>query len=112
MEFHTNYQGQVAIAAITGSIDALTAGEVAVHLTAQVSQGYKYIVLDLSQVEYMSSAGLRAIMEGLKTSRQAGGDLRLAAPQPGVAKVLKMAGFPSILKSFASLDEAVASFEN
>jgi anti-sigma B factor antagonist len=112
LDIQTKTQGQVAVVAISGSIDALTSSEVSSHLTSQVGQGYRHIVLDLSQVEYMSSAGLRAIMEGLKSSRQAGGDLRLASPQPGVDKVLKMAGFPSILKSFASPVEAAASFEN
>lgn len=112
MEITTSYQDQVAVVAVEGSIDALTSGDVSAHLAGQISQGYHHMILDLSQVEYMSSAGLRAIMEGLKTSRQAGGDLRLAGPQPGVDKVLRMAGFPSIMKSYSSLAEAAASFKD
>jgi anti-anti-sigma factor len=111
LEIKTSYQDQVAVVTIEGSIDALTSGEVSAHLAGQISRGYLHMILDLSQVEYMSSAGLRAIMDGLKTSRQAGGDLRLAAPQPGVDKVLRMAGFPSIMKSYPSLAEAAASFK-
>ena len=112
MEIKTSYQDQVAVVTVAGSIDALTSGEVSSHLANQISQGYRQLLLDLSQVEYMSSAGLRAIMDGLKASRQAGGDLRLAAPQPGVEKVLRMAGFPSIMKSYPSLAEAAASFKD
>ena len=112
MEIKTSYQDQVAVVTIEGSIDALTSGEVSAYLAGQISRGYLHMILDLSQVEYMSSAGLRAIMEGLKASRQAGGDLRLATPQPGVEKVLRMAGFPSIMKSYHSLAEAAASFKD
>lgn len=110
MKIQTTYQEQIAVVTVEGSIDALTSGEVSQHLSGQVNQGYTLLLLNLSQVEYMSSAGLRAIMDGLKTSRQAGGDLRLAAPQPGVEKVLRMAGIPSIIKSYPSLSEATASF--
>jgi anti-anti-sigma regulatory factor len=46
----------------------------------------------------------------LKESRQEGGDLHLAAAQPGVEKILKMSGFTSILKSYPTVAEAVAGF--
>ena len=101
---------QTTVVSIAGSIDALTADEVANFLSAQIGSGHKHIVGDLSRVEFMSSAGLRAILAALKDSRQQGGDLRLAAAQPGVEKVLKMSGFTSILKTYSSVDKALASF--
>ena len=73
-------------------------------------QGASQLVADLSQVEFMSSAGLRAILAALKEARQHGGDLRLAAAQPGVEKILKISGFTSILKAYPSVDEALSSF--
>lgn len=112
MEINTRNQEKIAVIAVVGSIDALTAGQVSSHLATQISSGYSQVLLDLSGVDYMSSAGLRSIMDALKACRQAGGDLRLAAPQPGVEKVLRMAGFPSIMKSYASLDEALSSFKD
>lgn len=101
---------QTTVVSITGSIDALTAPEVTTFLSKQVADGMHHLVLDLSGVDFMSSAGLRAILTVLKESRQQGGDLRLAAAQPGVAKILKMSGFTTILKDFNSVDEAVTSF--
>ena len=99
------------LVSVSGSMDALTAGEVARFLSAQIDGGHTQLVADLSQVDFMSSAGLRAILAALKQTRQQGGDLRLAAAQSGVAKVLKMSGFTSILKFYATVAEAVASFE-
>jgi anti-anti-sigma regulatory factor len=42
--------------------------------------------------------------------RQLGGNLRLAAAQPGVEKILKLSGFMSILKFYSSVEEALTSF--
>ena len=68
--------------------------------------------MDLSQVEFMSSAGLRAILVSLKVCRREGGDLRLAAAQPGTEKVLKLTGFLTIIKSYPNVAEAQGSFND
>jgi anti-anti-sigma factor len=101
---------QATIITIVGSIDALSATEVTQFCSERLTGGQHRLVIDLSQVNFMSSAGLRAILTTLKESRQLGGDLRLAGAQPGIEKVLKMSGFTTILKVFASVDEAAASF--
>ena len=108
MEFREQHIGQATVISIVGSIDALTAGEVTGFLSAQVQDGKRHLVADLSQVDFMSSAGLRTILATLKESRQGGGDLYIAAAQPGIEKILKMSGFTSILKSYPSVAEAVA----
>ena len=101
---------QTSIVMISGSIDALTAGDVTQYLTSRINAGEVQIVLDLSRVDFMSSAGLRAILVALKESRKQGGNLYLASAQPGVERVLKMSGFTSILKTFSSVEDAVAEF--
>lgn len=111
MEIQISNAAGVCIVAVTGSIDALTAGDLTSSLSAQVGNGQKNLVLDLSQVDFMSSAGLRAILAALKECRQVGGDLRIAAAQPGVNKVLNMSGFTSILKTYPDLPAALASFQ-
>jgi anti-sigma B factor antagonist len=103
-------QNKTSIVAISGSVDALTADEVTQYLTNGISAGKEQIVLDLSQVDFMSSAGLRAILATLKESRKQGGNLHLANAQPGVEKILKMSGITSIVKTFSSIDAAVAEF--
>lgn len=97
---------------IDGSIDALTANQVTDFFRLQISNDHNQLVADLSQVDFMSSAGLRALLVTLKESRQHGGDLRLAAPQPGVEKILKISGFIKILKAFPTVDEAATSFSS
>jgi len=111
MIIRTSEMGQVRVITISGSIDALTAGEVETVLVEQAGSGHARLVLDMSQVDFMSSAGLRMILVGLKECRQAGGDLRIAAAQPGVMNVLDIAGFMSVLKTYDQIEMAVNSFE-
>ena len=106
-----DHRDDVAVVALDGNLDTVTAPRLGECLSEQLSQRKTQLALDFSRVAYISSAGLRAILAALKEARQAGGDLRLAAVQPGVQKVFEMSGFTSILKFYDDADEAVKSFE-
>lgn len=105
----TQIKGAVVIS-IVGSLDALTAGQVAGYFLDRIHAGQRRMVADLSGVDFLSSAGLRAIMAVAREIRRQGGDFHLSAPQPGVCRVLRLAGFPNILKIYPTVEEAVASF--
>jgi anti-sigma B factor antagonist len=98
------------IIAVSGSVDALTAPELSKILLDQIADGHVNLVVSLVGVEFMSSAGLRTLLGAVKEARSNGGDLRIASVNPGVDKVLKMSGFHTIAKVFASPDEAISSF--
>lgn len=102
--------GPATVARISGSVDGLTAETLQGALRAQIEGGRVRMVADLAEVDYTSSAGLRALLATLKATRQQGGDLRIAAAQPNVLKVLELSGFTSILKLYADVPAAVASF--
>lgn len=100
----------VAVVSVVGSVDAFTAGELTDYLHKTIDGGHSKVVINLSEVDFMSSAGLRAILMALKATRSKDGDLRLSAAQPGVEKILKMSGFNMILKSLPTLEEALHDF--
>lgn len=110
MELATSSNGAVQVVAVSGSLDALTAPELADALSTQVRNGNSKLVADLTELEYTSSAGLRVLLNSVKEARSQGGDLRLAGVQPNVKKVLDLSGFMSIMKSYPDVDAAVASF--
>jgi anti-sigma B factor antagonist len=110
MEITTEQRGTVTVLSIVGSVDGMTASAMVVSFRAQVSSGNVHLVGDFTGVDYTSSAGLRALLETVKETRQRGGDLRLAAVQPDVLRVLELSGFTHILKLFPDLESAVASF--
>ncbi len=100
----------VTVVAVAGSIDALTADSLVASLNDELIAGRVRLVADFGAVEYTSSAGLRVLLATLKEARQRGGDLRLAEIRPNVRHVLELSGFTSILKCYADVDSAVASF--
>jgi len=110
MDVTIETRGEVAVVAVTGSIDTVTAPQLQSALGEQIAAGRVKLVADMSGVDYTSSAGLRALLASLKDSRSRGGDFRLAAPRANVHRVLEMSGFTSILRSFPDVDQAVASF--
>lgn len=112
MELIIQEQDNVTIISVSGSIDALTATELTDFADAQIEAGHTKLVIDLSQVEFMSSAGLRSFLGTMKNCRKGGGDLLLASTQPGVEKVLKMSGFTEIIKMYPSLEDAAAEFKD
>ena len=110
MDVAVEHRERVTVVAVTGSIDALTAGALVSALSTQVGEGRTRLVADFTQVDYTSSAGLRAILGALKETRQQGGDFRLAGVQANVRKVLDLSGFTNILKFYPDVDAAVLSF--
>lgn len=110
MEISSQAIDSVQVISVNGSLDALTAPELADALSTQLRDGNSKLVADLSGLEYTSSAGLRVLLNSVKDARSKGGDLRLAGVQPNVKKVLDLSGFMSIMKSFDDTDAAVASF--
>src|SRR5690606_16499609 len=110
MDIEIRPRDGVDIVAISGSVDGLTAETLLTTLQRHVEGGGSRLVVDLSGVDYTSSAGLRALLATVKEARRRGRDLRLAVLTPTVRKVRELSGFATILTIFAGVDEAVASF--
>lgn len=67
------------------------------------------LVIDLSQVSFMASMGLRTLMVGARTQTELGGKLVLASPQPNVEKVLRESGIGEIIGVYPSVEAAAAA---
>lgn len=101
---------QFLVVAITGSIDSFSAEALTQHFADSIALGHTRLVADFSSVNYTSSAGLRSLLGTVKSCRLAGGDLRLAAVQPQVLRVLEIAGFTNILNIYPDVHHALDSF--
>ena len=71
---------------------------------------HKNLVIDLQDVSYMSSAGLRALVSALKRARAEGGNLCLAALSTRVREVLELAGLTEVFPFYEERITAVGSF--
>jgi anti-sigma B factor antagonist len=110
MKTEVRQENGTTVISVTGTVDALTAPDLAKILVNQIAEGHVNLIVDLIGVEFMSSAGLRTLLGAVKEARTNGGDLRIASTNPGIDKVLKMSGFQTIAKVFPSQAEAVSSF--
>jgi anti-sigma B factor antagonist len=110
MEITFAQHDQVVVVSIQGSIDSLNADQLTEAFTVHLAGGAVRLVADFGGVHYTSSAGLRSLLSTVKDSRRKGGDLRIAAVQPAVERVLSLSGFTSIIKTFPSVTLAVASY--
>ena len=81
---------------VSGQVDTVTAPELQSNILTAFQKS-KDVVLDLSGVAYMSSAGLRALLIGQKTAQSKGGSMKVTGVQEGVMKVFEMSGFVKVL---------------
>ena len=94
MEIKTTTEGDKLTIAVSGRVDTVTAPELESSLKFGSA---KCVVIDLANVPYMSSAGLRLLLTAHKPMLGNGGELQVANVQSAVKEVLDITGFSDIL---------------
>ncbi len=97
----------IAVINVTGRIDAVTASEFENEVKLIIDQGAGKLLLNLQELEYISSAGLRSILTLLKLSKSSNIKLAFSNLQDMVSEVFKVSGFTGMLSIYASKDEAI-----
>ncbi|PID85861.1 MAG: anti-anti-sigma factor [Chloroflexi bacterium] len=96
---------------VAGRVDSSNANELDETLSQLIEDKITKLVLELTGVTYMSSAGLRAIVSALRASKKKRGDVRIAAPSERVAEVFALAGLNPLFETYDDVETAVNSFE-
>lgn len=102
----------VSVIKVGGYIDTTTSAEVERALDSILKQKKYNIIIDLSNVDYISSAGWGIFISEIKGIREKGGDLKLVNMIPDVYEVFELLEFHYILKAFDSTEEALNDFEH
>ena len=110
LSIETDNRQSVSVMKINGRVDSESAPELDEALSKLLGQQRNKIVLDLQNVEYMSSAGLRAMVKAFQGAKKAGGDLRLASVSQPVEVILRTVGMMQMLQMYPTEQEAMASF--
>lgn len=92
---------------LEGRLDLVHAAAFREAVRAAVAEGRALLVVDLSDVPLVDSSGIGALIGGLRETRQAGGELRIAAPSEQVRTVLGLTKADRVLKPYASVDDAL-----
>ena len=101
---------EVSVISVKGYVDTTTSTDLEESLKRLLSKGRFDIVIDLGDVNYISSAGWGIFISEIKEIRENGGDLKLAAMIGDVYEVFELLEFQTILESFDTVEEAVGSF--
>ena len=102
---------QIAVVRVLGQIDTSTSHELERRLQYLLKDHQFEIVIDLSRVTYISSAGWGIFISEIRGIRENGGDLKLVGMTPEVAEVFELLEFHNILESFKTVAAAVEKFE-
>lgn len=89
-----------------GRLNMVAARQLRETLAGLVAAGTSRIVVDLAETTFLDSSALGALVAGLKTARQAGGDLRIARPTESVMTVFKLTNLDKVLRPRDDVESA------
>lgn len=96
--------GETRVISPDGHLDAQTEEQFQYSVMKNIHDGETSILLDFSKLEYISSAGLRAILIVAKQQKETGGKLGVSGLQPNVAEVFSVSGFDKIVDVYSDLN--------
>ena len=113
MEITTQDIKNVELITVKGRVDSVEATRLAQALEAAGRRGKYKIVVDMSGVEYMSSAGFRALGEAQRSShRHQRGEVVLAQVPPPILEALELVGFTEYFRIENNVQAALEFAEN
>jgi len=111
MEITTKQFKNCSMIVVNGRVDSSTAPQLTEALEGLTGDGHFKIVLDMNDLEYMSSAGFRALLSSQRECKKFNrGEIVLANVPQRVQEALELAGFTELFKTFPDAVEAVGSF--
>ena len=111
MKVNVRSEGDVSVVDLSGKI-TIGEGDVVLRETVEtlLKEGRSKIVLNLSRISYMDSAGIGELVACYKRSREKGGQLKLLNPSGKVYDLLQLTKLEEIFETFRDEGEAIQSF--
>jgi anti-anti-sigma factor len=106
MEIKTNMNGKEAVVQISGRLDTTNYNEFETISGEWFNNQVSHLILDCSDLNYISSSGLRVFLTIQKRMMASGGKFSLFAMQPGIREIFDISGFSSIFSIFPDIESA------
>jgi anti-sigma B factor antagonist len=110
LEIHVEDAGTYTLCRPIGELDAYTVGQFREALADIAS--LPRVLIDLSEVPFMDSAGLGALIGGIRRAREADGEVTVACSRPTLTRLLHTTGFDRIVPVTETLEAAVDALLN
>jgi anti-sigma B factor antagonist len=109
VEINEQQQGEIVVLSPVGRIDNDTSPEFQTKLLGSVGKNGAAVLVDLAGVEYISSAGLRALMMAAKQAKATAGKLAVADLKPVVKEIFTISRFSFVVQVFETAADAIAA---
>lgn len=108
MEIITRKEKNTVVVSVKGRMDAVSSPEFEKGLEELMAEGEKVFIIDLGELDYISSAGLRSILATAKKLKPNEGQILLSSLKDVVKEVFDISGFSSIIPIHESVESALA----
>ena len=106
IDLKTEDGGELLIFKLKGSLDLATSPTVRAALMDATAKGRRHLVVDLTQLEFLDSTGLGALIGAHRRANEQGGSLRLIVSEGPIARLLNITGLIRVLHVYPSLEDA------
>ncbi|GAB1688782.1 STAS domain-containing protein [Krasilnikovia sp. M28-CT-15] len=107
----TEERDDMVVLSVGGELDMATAPQLQDQIGDLLERGHTRLIFDLAEVSFCDSTGLSVFVRAKNSTDDAGGTVRLAAPQRGVLRILEVSGLVEVLGTYPSVDAAIAAEE-
>jgi anti-anti-sigma factor len=101
------HERNLPVIKLSGRLDTVTAPALDAQLAPLLAEPRSKILVDLCDVTYISSAGLRSILQLVKHTAANGGRLGLFSASPNIVEIIEISGFPSLLDLYPDRESAL-----
>ena len=110
MTIATKDQGEIKIIYIPGQLDTNTSPDVQQQLELIIQEGSQKLLVNLEDLSYISSAGLRMLLVTVKHLKSSGGKFRICCLNEMAQEAFYVSGFNNILDVYSTEEEALKNF--
>ena len=107
MEVEIEEKGEIIVVRLEGRLDAASSPQLEQKISAVIDQGHFKLLVNLSGVEYLSSAGMRLLLSLSKKLKHLEGKLVACSMSDEVMEVIKMAGFQRVIEFYPNEEESL-----
>jgi anti-sigma B factor antagonist len=108
LSIHVHVAGEMQVFELVGSLDIATSPTVRAALTSASERGSHRLVVDLTQVDFLDSTGLGALIGGQRRAKEFNGEVRLVAKEGQILRLLRITGLLKVFAVYATLEDALA----
>ena len=105
---YSELDNNIILISLNGRLDIIGTGEIETRFAGYSAGEKARMIVDLSEVDFLSSIGIRLLILTAKSVRSRGGKIVILRPNPEVQNVLEIAGIPAVIPIYSHLESAEA----